>query len=122
LEWADPCGLGAKEKPPMDSRGQSQLKGIREMKRKLGRLKKREIVIPEFKKPQIVEVTWLDAANWAGNVAPGKYRVGALLNDVGYLLYEDKDWIVIAQEAGDDSARRTLDIPMYSVQSIRKVK
>lgn len=92
------------------------------MKRKLGRLRNQQVEIPEIKNPPVVEVTWLDASSDNRPAYAGKAGVGSLLKDVGYLLFEDKDWMVISQEIGNGHARRTLDIPMYSIQKVRKMK
>lgn len=80
-------------------------------------------MIPEGKSPQMWEVEWVDAASNNGTVYAGKYEPGVVVKDVGYLIYQGNDWIILAQEISSNSyTRRTIEIPTYAVWKMRRVK
>lgn len=74
--------------------------------------------------PALVSVKWLDACMDGSSthyLEPGwdkNHRAGVLMETIGFLLNQTKDWVTIAMErhAGvDNGFRRLQDIPSYSV-------
>lgn len=71
----------------------------------------------------IVEVTWLDARHQFGPVGKTEIEFGATIMTLGYLLYRDKEFIVVAMEywPDDNVYRNVSSIPRALVKRVRKI-
>ncbi len=75
--------------------------------------------------PRIVEVAWLDAESQSDYSRVGELRQTGMVNyDVGYVVAESDNWLVIGQEryhAGRDDIggfRRTIGIPKVLIRTL----
>ena len=68
-----------------------------------------------------MEVLWLDAAHNSGYVHSGEFDCGIYNRTVGYLIYEGKDWTVVAMEWSEDN-RKTRDVTQVPTGWVKKVR
>jgi hypothetical protein len=76
------------------------------------------------KTPPMVEVTWFDAAHTTGYVWGGTFDCGITNRTTGYLIYEGKDWTMVAMEWSDENrkARDVTQIPTGWIKKVRRLK
>lgn len=92
----------------------------------MGRLKAEAVLIPDVQgTPKVVQITWVDAESCSEYKDTAMvYQVGIEQQDVGFLVYESKSWVVLAQEFVDDPPRfrRTISIPQVAVVKRKELR
>ena len=83
------------------------------------------IEVPKWDKaPPIVEVTWIDACQSSTTLYPGRLECGITNRSVGYLVFQNDNWTVVAMEWSDDNRkfRDYSQIPTGWIKRTRRLR